>query len=256
VARIASVVCLLVVFVAQTASAGVLTSTWDGTTKIGSFGFVTSTFGQTFLADNDHSILNDFTFTVGDNMMGGPISFKAQVYQWQGSLLGGGVGGAIGPALFSTNSIVHTFGSGFTPVTTNTGSLALTPGLAYVMLLTVSDPVDYSQSSTVVSFAGRMSHANTNGGGGFVFYNNGNNYSALNTTNWNHHVDLGDLAFTANFAPLSVVPEPSSLAIFGLLGGIGIFARRCRCAITSRSHAWPMLKARLYTIISPRNLSL
>jgi hypothetical protein len=72
------------------------------------------------------------------------------------------------------------------------------------------------------------------GGGGFVFYNNGSNYAALNSTTWDNSADFGDAAWTAHFSgnvnpPPPSVPEPATLTIFGAgLAGLWISRRRKR----------------------------
>jgi hypothetical protein len=153
---------------------------------------------------------------------------KAYVFAWAGSLLGGGGGGATGPALYSSPSSIVFTGTGtgnFIPVTINTGGINLTPGGQYVAFLTISDPSDYAASSGTTSWGINLfSHVANSGGGGFVFYNNGNNFAALNTTPWGNFTDFGDLAWKATFT--AAIPEPVTLAVFGLMAAGAFGVRR------------------------------
>ena len=86
---------------------------------------------------NAGDVLNDFTF-----YLTGPSTsietFHAEIYAWNGNLLGGNpLQGALGAPLFSTGPIVYTGTAALTPITINTGGLALANG-AYVALFTVS----------------------------------------------------------------------------------------------------------------------
>jgi hypothetical protein len=139
----------------------------------------------------------------------------------------GNGGMATGPALASI-PISFTDNGTFQAVTVNTGGTPLTTGQQYVMLLTVSNPADYAASTGTVDFGflPYFTHDPNNGGGGFVFHNNGNNPGLLNTTTWDTFSDIGDLAFRAVFAD-AVVPEPTTLAAFGLMAGCGgLYLRR------------------------------
>lgn len=190
----------------------------------------TATFGQTFIAPATDTLLMDFTFHLF-GVTGNTLQYKAMVFEWAGSLLGGGGGGAIGAALFSTPSQVFTGDGTGQAVTINTGGVNLVGGNSYVALFTVSDPVDYANSIGNVSSWGIVpSHVAGNGGGGFVFYDNGNNIAALNTTAWSHYGDFGDLAWTANFrpGPNNAVPEPGTLALLGAFGVVAAAALRKR----------------------------
>jgi hypothetical protein len=72
-------------------------------------------------------------------------------------------------------------------------------------------------------------HVAGDGGGGFNFFNNGNDFSSINNGNWNiggdDFFDFGDLAWNATFT--TPVPEPTTLALLGT-GLIGLVMMRRR----------------------------
>jgi hypothetical protein len=79
------------------------------------------------------------------------------------------------------------------------------------MALTVSANPDFADSGGGVTFGDtQYAHVPGDGGGGFVFYNNGNNFGLLNTTTWDNFADFGDLAFKAQFVGVAV-PEPTTI---------------------------------------------
>jgi hypothetical protein len=202
---------------------------WNGINSVSPWGaFNTATYGQTFIAPLVDNILEDFTFFITGNTV--TWQYKAMVFAWSGPMTGSG-GQAVGPALYSSPSRTLVGTSAFQSVTENTGGVALTPGGQYVALFTVSDPVDYAATNGVGSWGllNFGTHGSNNGGGGFVFYNNGNNFGDLNTTTWDTFGDFGDAAWVANFRSGNPVPEPGTAALFAgaLLGG-GLLVRSRR----------------------------
>ena len=201
------------------------TPAWNGASYIQPFGNPdTSTYGQTFVAGAD-SLMTDFIF-----YLNAPqriiVQFTGDVYAWTGSLLGGGGRGATGASLFTNSSTVLNGDNSFQAVRMEP-NVCLKPGAQYVAFLTVSNPTDFD-ATTGTSVWGnlRLSHVANNGGGGFVFYNNGNNPSLLNASAWDNFSDFGDLAWKADF---SRCPEPGAIAtaivMFGGLG-LGMLKRR------------------------------
>jgi MYXO-CTERM domain-containing protein len=212
------------------------TPEWDGTTAIAAWGSVqsgfTATVGQTFVAPANVLTLDSFSFHITDFTPGDTLSFQADVYAWSGSLLGGNPPqAATGPALFTSPDMVFVDTGGFQTVTIDTAGTTLTPGAAYIALLTTSDPGSIAANGSSLGLyelglTGFFVHQPNNGGGGFNFYNNTSS-SQLNTTLWDDFADNGDLAWTAIF---TTVPEPGGVTLLGLglllVGLIGRLRRR------------------------------
>ncbi|MCY2965917.1 MAG: PEP-CTERM sorting domain-containing protein [Planctomycetota bacterium] len=144
--------------------------------------------------------LNDFTFHIYAPA-GTHQEFKAQVYAWQGSVLGGEGGGAVGSALYSSTTMILEGNDAFNAVTiTPAGGVSLVYPGSYVALLTVSDATDFAASNGATSWglAPAFTHQPSNGGGGFVYSDNGNDLSQLTSEPWTGSFDFGDLAWTAH----------------------------------------------------------
>jgi len=194
------------------------TYAWGGGAISAWGGGATSTYGETFYAPADNEVLKDVTFYVS-GAQGSSVNYYAQVYAWSGSLFGGsGNGMAIGAPVYSTALTNYTASGGWDAITFNPNA-AVTPGMAYVALLTVP----YVDGSTAFSFGANLyTHNAGDGGGGFNFYNNNGDITALNTSVWDNFADFGDLAYTAHFQS---VPEPAQYAVLGL-GVLGLLVRR------------------------------
>jgi len=178
----------------------------------------TSTYGQTFFAPSDTEKLTDVSFFVSGTV-GSSVNYYAQVYSWMGGMQGGtGTSMAVGAPVYSSGLLNLTAQSGWNQITFNP-DVVLTPGAAYIALLTVP----YADGSTSYSFGANLfTHNAGDGGGGFNFYNNNGDPTLLNTTTWDDFADFGDLAYTAHFQS---VPEPAQYAVLGL-GVLGLLVRR------------------------------
>jgi len=143
--------------------------------------------------------LKDFTFYVSAQA-GVSLQYEAEIYSWSGNLLAGNdPQGGLGTPLFTTGPLTFTGPAGFTPITV-APNLSLGPG-HYIALFTISMPADYAASAgTAIWGLVPGQHVAGNGGGGFNYYNNENNYSALGGANWDDLQDEGDLAWTAHFS--------------------------------------------------------
>lgn len=191
------------------------TSSWGGASIIGfgesdattsglAFG---ATYGQVFTVGSSNQ-LNSFTYLIDDYLNPNPVDFEAFVLAWDGAK-------ATGSILYQSSSMTTTNNAGaggFESFTVNTGGLNLTSGNQYVAFFSASNLFD--------GITGLSQWAFTNdvySGGDFVFFDNGDDFSLLTTSNWDQ---LGnyDLAFSMNFT--SPVPEPSTY--FLMLGGLGL----------------------------------
>lgn len=199
---------------AGTAQAGTMIDTtpnWDGISSISSFGeAATATYGQTFTVGNDN-VLNDFTFWLNDYT--GPINFAGYVAEWDGSKVSS-------PILYSSAKQSTTNAPGFEQFTFNTGKLSLESGKQYVAFLSVSNFLDGILDYGKMGLTGLFQ--DTYSGGGFVFFNNGSDFSSLSQQPWDNvtwNTDFGDAAFKASFS--KSVPEPASTLGLFALGAIG-----------------------------------
>ena len=176
----------------------------------------TSTYGQTFTVGSDN-VLNSFSLYL-DDTPDAPINFQAYVYAWDGSK-------ATGSALFTSG--IQTF-SGTTfgnpeEFAFNTGNTALSSGSKYVAFFTTSGLQSGGSMTARMPYSGDLG-SDALAGGDFVYYNNGNDFSALTNSNWDcNGCGLGDVWFKASLSDgMGAVPEPATWALFMLgFGAIG-----------------------------------
>jgi uncharacterized protein with beta-barrel porin domain len=163
------------------------TPQWNGSSFISSWGVTnTATYGQTITPTTGQRILTGFTFELAQTPGTAP-QFQAFVYQWDSVN-----NRIVGTALFSSAVFTAPAATTFTPVTINTGSIALTPGQQYVLFLSTSNQQPQANASYKY---GSLTNNTTYAGGQFVFQNNGANFGSLSTSSWSSIAE--DLAFTA-----------------------------------------------------------
>lgn len=189
------------------------TPSWDGTSYIHPFGYPdTATYGQTFTVGSDN-VLNDFAFWLDTTET---VYFGAYVAAWDGNK-------AVGPILFDSGMLDNLGPAGLQEIYVSTGNLALTTGQQYVAFFSISNYFALNDTWTTMGFV----YSDVYAGGGFFYFNNQDDFSALTTTNWD---DIGiayDAAFKANF---SAIPIPGAVWLLGsgLLGLIGLRRRLLR----------------------------
>jgi hypothetical protein len=218
------------------------TGSWNGHNFEASFGAGTfdpvtmrsntATYGETFVGPSGQiSYLRDFSFHIKPSA-GVHLQMAAYVYAWTGPLTGNG-GHVTGSALYTSPTVKLDGNGSFQTVTFNPeGAAKFNPGSSYVVFLSVSSPNNDTTNYNASTLYGITSwgfvtipHPSGNGGGGFVYDNNGSSFTSLTST-WTTVSDLGDLAWTADF---QAVPEPSTLALSALAAcALGLVAIRCR----------------------------
>jgi hypothetical protein len=178
-------------------------SSWHNNSTVGTFGLPnTATYGQTITAPGGEAYLDSFAFLMD---LPASTTFRGYVYAWNGAE-------ATGSALY-VSPITSTTGTGYQPVTLNTGGIRITPGMSYVIFASVSGVAGSSGNGIWALF-----NSDAYAGGEFVFLNNGQDTNQWTSTTWVN--DSGDdLAFQASFTP-NPVPEPSALILTGL-GALG-----------------------------------
>jgi len=187
-------------------------SGWDGYSYIYPFGQPeTRTYGQTFIAPAEN-VLTDFSFWLASDYLS-VEDFKGYVMGWDGHEVTGTV-------LFGSDARTLAEGSDWTQFLFETGGLALTPGDAYVLML--SCPIDDREGTGIMA----VSYDELYADGDFV---HDNNYSWDELyTQWDNDGESWgwtgyDAAIIANFAP--------GLPIFALVGAaplVGGLLRRFR----------------------------
>jgi outer membrane autotransporter protein len=168
------------------------TTSWNGISSISAWGVTdTATYGQTITPVAGQNFLTGFTFELA-RLSGTAPQFQAFVYQWNSA-----TDRIVGPALFGSGVMTAPSATTFTAVSINTGSIALTPGLQYVLFLSTSNQQPEPTGSYKFGSVANTAYPS----GQFVFQNNGANFGNLSGANWS--LIANDLAFmaTLNFAP-------------------------------------------------------
>ncbi|NJL21993.1 MAG: hypothetical protein HC895_16160 [Leptolyngbyaceae cyanobacterium SM1_3_5] len=121
--------------------------------------------------------------------------------QWDGTK-------AIGDILYQSAAQSKASAAAFEEFVFNTGGINLTAGQQYVAFLSASGFFDGDDGVTGMGYLFQDVYA----GGGFVFRNNGSDFSLLTSTPWETFIGGGvdDTAFTASFTPgATPVPTPA-----------------------------------------------
>ncbi|MCY7324247.1 MAG: PTPA-CTERM sorting domain-containing protein, partial [Phormidesmis sp. CAN_BIN36] len=190
-------------------------SSWDGTNQVIPFGETnTATYGQTFTVGTD-SILQKFSFWLGGYQSGSDgVDFAAYVMKWDGAK-------AVGSVLYESSQRLKSPTATFEEFSFNTGGISLTSGQQYVAFLSASKFFDGIEGLIGMGFTG-----DAYSGGNFVYYNNGSNFAALNSSIWDGSGYTSDAAFRASFtSDTTSIPTPALLP--GLIGlGLGVLRKR------------------------------
>lgn len=205
------------------ANATVIDTTAQFTGAWNPFGeFNTATYGQTFTVTGDNN-LNSFSLYL-TGFAPDPVDFRGYLYEWNGSR-------AAGTALF-VSADQHFMGSSYEKpqeFSFATGGIALEVGKAYVAFLSASELFNGTDSTASMPYSGVYGTNNLNTGN-FVYYNNGNNFSLLTTSDWDKKNGQDDVWFKASLSSTQV-PEPASLVLLSI-GIVGLQVSRRRRKIT------------------------
>lgn len=175
--------------------------------SIFSFGYPdTTSYGQTFNV-GVASTVQDWTFYATGGSAG---NLELVIANWDGSK-------AVGPAVYTSSLFSYTGGAEALAFSGINAALSAGSYIAYITTAGVGAP------ASSVALAG----SNSNGGlGGSFRFLNSNNVDPLTLNNsWNSWY-IPNMQFAANIVEgVSNVPEPATLALFGL-GILGISAMR------------------------------
>jgi len=204
------------------------TSFWDGGTAVSEFGKDnTATYGQTFTVPGSDNDLQSFSFFLGDLSAGNQLLFQGYVAEWDA-----GANRITGPLLYTSGvRSGPAVGTGFTRYDFDTGGLSLVSGGQYIAFLSASE---HFGAIPVADATARWGYLNADeyAGGGFWFFNNGDDFSLLSSASWENFVGGGvdDLAFEMQFGEAgTVIPEPSTILLLGTgLVALAIGVRRRR----------------------------
>lgn len=163
-----------------------------------------ATYGQTFRAGADN-ILDSFSLFLRGRISGsGTLDLRGYIGAWDGDKIS---------SILYTSATQTMNAAGTLQEFAFSPNLALTTGLDYVAFLSISELPPQPESS----FGMPRSVGNTITPGEFVFLNNGTDFSLLSQIPWNNFF-VQDVWFKASFSSDSVVPEPSAIAIWLVMG--------------------------------------
>jgi hypothetical protein len=175
----------------------------------------TATYGETFNAPTDGAdVLDSIGFYMGDPYQAGDIELQAYIATWNGS--------SIGSVVYHSGEVDYA-NTGGSLLSFNNINATLTSGGSYVAFLTISNFYGDSTGEAYVS-SGSASIP----GGSFVYANNSGDFSSLFTNGtWSTGLQP-DWAINAEFSSGVAAPEPASLGLIGLIGGLGLLGARFR----------------------------
>ena len=174
----------------------------------------TSTYGEVFTAPSGgNTNLADFGFWMAGPVASGDIVLSAYIATWTGT--------HAGTLLYSSGPVDYP-NTGEALLSFTTGGLNLAPGGSYVMFLSISQSYGQSFGQSYIDAGDSIQGLN-----GFAYYNNGGDFNALFTNNWDASGLTPDWAVNLHFTG-QATPEPASLVLLGagLLAGIGTIRRK------------------------------
>jgi uncharacterized protein with beta-barrel porin domain len=161
---------------------------WDGVSNVTPWDTtITETIGQTITPTSGQTKMSSFAFEVGETSGTTPMEFQAFVYQWNN-----GTRSISGPALFTSAVMTAPASLSYQLVSINTGSLALTSGVQYVLFFTTTSVTQASNAEYQFGHAPDSAYP-----AGTIVYSGSGQFSDLSSNPWG---EAGvTLAFTALF---------------------------------------------------------
>jgi hypothetical protein len=174
-----------------------------------------STYGEAFHTNGSDTVLNSFSMFLSDG--NGSLNFRGYIGAWNGS---------------NVTSILYT--SSTVSATPAGGTFTFLPGIQlasnsnYIAFFSIADLAAQpaAQFYIPISYPNGDIDPFTDG---FYYLNNGTDASQWTGSTWNSFgANVVDAQFVAELdAPVSAVPEPASLALFGLgIAGLGCARRK------------------------------
>ena len=196
-------------------------SDWDKNQRAGFLGVdntaaadTFSSFGQTFTVGASHTVLTEWTFYIDRSTGSGfnnPFNARLHIYEWNNP-----ENRATGSALFQSSTLTATGANDvgdFENFVFNTGNTSLLTGKTYIAIMSTSGIPGQQPSRANVG----GTQFNTYLDGGFFVLDDNNNPASWVSTQWGESGEAEDLAFTATFSDPTAIPEPTSLALVGIV---------------------------------------